>query len=146
MEDDTGEPSRKRQRLSQDANEEEYIYQADRRKLIHESLNKPVSPPPLRRGGPILTEVSMKETIESPFQLIRIRDLPAAANVDTVSLKDILGDPLISECWDFNYLHNMDFLMDAFDEDIRGLVKLHVVHGFWKQENQSRLNLIVCLV
>jgi tyrosyl-DNA phosphodiesterase 1 len=79
----------------------------------------------------------------SPFQLSSIRDLPASSNVDAVSLKDVLGDPLISECWEFNYLHNLDFLMDAFDEDVRDLVKVHVIHGFWKNEDASRLNLKV---
>ena len=81
--------------------------------------------------------------MKSPFQLTRITDLPPASNVDTISLKDILGDPLIAECWEFNYLHNLDFLMDAFDEDVRDLVKVHVIHGFWKQEDASRLNLVV---
>ena len=81
--------------------------------------------------------------MESPFQLTRIADLPPSSNVDTVTLKDILGDPLISECWEFNYLHNLDFLMDAFDEDVRDLVKVHVIHGFWKQEDTGRRNLIV---
>jgi len=83
--------------------------------------------------------------MKSPFQLTSITDLPASLNVDAVSLKDILGDPLISECWEFNYLHDLDFLMDAFDEDVRDLVKVHVIHGFWKKEDQSRLNLIVGL-
>jgi tyrosyl-DNA phosphodiesterase-1 len=81
--------------------------------------------------------------MKSPFQLTRITDLPPASNVHTVSLQDILGDPLISECWEFNYLHNLDFLMDAFDEDVRELVKVHVIHGFWKQEDASRRNLMV---
>jgi tyrosyl-DNA phosphodiesterase-1 len=64
--------------------------------------------------------------------------------MDAVSLKDILGDPLISECWEFNYLHNLDYLMEAFDDDVRDLVKVHVVHGFWKNGDQQRLNLKVC--
>jgi tyrosyl-DNA phosphodiesterase-1 len=80
---------------------------------------------------------------KSPFQLTKIRDLPADLNKDTVTLKDILGDPLIAECWEFNYLHDIDFLMAAFDRDIRHLVKVHVVHGFWKREDQSRLALQV---
>ena len=79
----------------------------------------------------------------SPFQLTSIRDLPASSNVDAVSLKDILCDPLIAECWEFNYMHNLDFLMDAFDDDVRDLVKVHVVHGFWKNEDPSRLRLKV---
>jgi tyrosyl-DNA phosphodiesterase-1 len=81
--------------------------------------------------------------LKSPFRLTKIRDLPADLNKDTVTLKDILGDPLIAECWEFNYLHDIDFLMAAFDRDIRHLVKVHVVHGFWKREDQSRLALQV---
>ncbi|KAF7903967.1 hypothetical protein EAF00_001301 [Botryotinia globosa] len=79
--------------------------------------------------------------VKSPFQLTTIRDLPASSNVDAVSLRDILGDPLISECWEFNYLHDLDFLMEQFDEDVRNLVRVNVIHGFWKREDQSRLNL-----
>ena len=134
------EHSRKRRRLSNEEDKD----QVDRRKLIHESLTKPVSPPPLRRAR--LTVPETPKVTRSPFQLTSIRDLPAASNVDAVSLKDILGDPLISECWEFNYLHNLDFLMEAFDDDVREMVKVHVVHGFWKQEDQSRLNLKVCEV
>lgn len=32
-------------------------------------------------------------------------------NLDAVQLKDILGDPLIKECWNFNYLFDIDFVM-----------------------------------
>ena len=49
--------------------------------------------------------------ISSPVQLSQIQELPATSNVDAVSLKDILGDPLIKECWAFNYLFDIDFLM-----------------------------------
>lgn len=52
-----------------------------------------------------------RRLLPSPFQLTRIRDLPAASNVDTVSLRDILGDPMIRECWHFNFLFDVDFLM-----------------------------------
>ena len=83
--------------------------------------------------------------MSSPFQLTRIQDLPASSNVGAVSLKDILGDPMVAECWEFNYLHDLDFLMSAFDEDVRELVKVHVVHGFWKREDASRINLQVVL-
>ncbi|KAK0704238.1 tyrosyl-DNA phosphodiesterase I [Apiosordaria backusii] len=81
------------------------------------------------------------KTIGSPFQLTKIKDLPAGLNKDTYTLRDVLGDPLISECWEFNYLHDIDFLMSAFDEDVRNLVKVHVVHGFWKREDPNRLAL-----
>ena len=49
--------------------------------------------------------------VPSPFQLTKIRDLAAHQNVDTVGLKDILGDPLIKECWNFNFLFDLDFVM-----------------------------------
>jgi tyrosyl-DNA phosphodiesterase-1 len=33
--------------------------------------------------------------------------------------------------------------MGAFDDDVRDMVKVNVIHGFWKQEDQNRLDLIV---
>ncbi|KAJ6444480.1 tyrosyl-DNA phosphodiesterase [Purpureocillium lavendulum] len=98
------------------------------------SLSRPISPPPkLRRREP--------QVLPSPWQLTRIRDLPEKFNRDAVSLKDLLGDPLISECWEFNFLHDLHFLMGAFDPDTRHLVKVHVVHGFWKREDPNQLRL-----
>jgi tyrosyl-DNA phosphodiesterase-1 len=47
----------------------------------------------------------------SPFQLTHIRDLRPHQNVDAVQLKDILGDPMIKECWNFNFLFDIDFVM-----------------------------------
>ncbi|KAG5982639.1 hypothetical protein E4U55_001619 [Claviceps digitariae] len=78
---------------------------------------------------------------KSPWQLTWVRDLPEELNQDAVTLKDILGDPLISECWEFNFLHDIGFLMDAFDPDTRHLVDVHVVHGFWKRDDPQRLAL-----
>jgi hypothetical protein len=100
-----------------------------------ESLSRPISPPRKRQK-----EAS---AISSPWQLTWIRDLPEELNRDAVTLKDLLGDPLIAECWEFNYLHDIRFLMDAFDPDTRHLVKVHVVHGFWKQEDAKRQILMV---
>ncbi|KAG9231406.1 tyrosyl-DNA phosphodiesterase I [Amylocarpus encephaloides] len=101
----------------------------------HKTFTRAVSPP----GGNVQTEsTAAPRIVPSPFQLTWIRDLSEASNVDAVTLNDILGDPLIAECWDFNYLHDLDFLMDAFDPDVRTIVKVHVVHGFWKTEDQSR--------
>jgi len=116
------------------------------------SLTHPISPPLKKRRleTPLSTDndrpagmqlFSFPKSIPSPFRLTRIRDLPANLNQDTVTLKDLLGDPLISECWEFNYMHDIDFLMSAFDEDTRHLVKVHVVHGFWKREDLSRVTL-----
>ncbi|KAK4192732.1 putative tyrosyl-DNA phosphodiesterase [Podospora australis] len=114
------------------------------------SLTHPISPPLKKRRLVNAEELEDKDhdtrttprqTFRSPFQLTKIKDLPAELNKDTYTLKDILGDPLISECWEFNYLHDIDFLMAAFDEDVRHLVKVHVVHGFWKREDPSRQQL-----
>ncbi|KAL9043999.1 MAG: hypothetical protein Q9214_002832 [Letrouitia sp. 1 TL-2023] len=74
------------------------------------------------------------DTVPSPIQLSNVNGLPAASNVDTVGLKDILGDPLIKECWLFNYLYDVDFMLD-----VRGIVQIKVVHGSWKKEDLNRL-------
>ncbi|KAB5577926.1 tyrosyl-DNA phosphodiesterase I [Coniochaeta sp. 2T2.1] len=117
------------------------------------SLTNRVSPPPSKRTRPSVTPTEeeidtasesgteTEKIFRSPFQLTKIRDLPPASNVDTVTLQDLLGDPLISECWNFNYLHDIPFLMSAFDPDVRNLVKVHLIHGFWKRDDGNRLQL-----
>ena len=52
-----------------------------------------------------------RRTVASPVQLNFIEELPAASNVNAVSLGSILSDPMIKECWLFNYLFDMDFAM-----------------------------------
>lgn len=47
----------------------------------------------------------------SPVQLTRIRDLAPDQNVDAIGLGDILCDPMIRECWNFNYLFDIDFIV-----------------------------------
>lgn len=47
----------------------------------------------------------------SPIQLTRIQNLPSSHNVDAVSLRDLIGDPMIKECWQFNFLLDLDFIM-----------------------------------
>ena len=49
--------------------------------------------------------------VPSPVQLTRIEDLAPHQNVDAVGLKDILGSPMIKECWNFNFLFDIDFVM-----------------------------------
>ncbi|EPE33077.1 Phospholipase D/nuclease [Glarea lozoyensis ATCC 20868] len=127
MEDFDQDGPRKRRRLSDDG-------QIESSPTVR-TLERPVSPPPLRRA------LKTRKDVPSPFQLTRIHDLPESSNLSTVSLRDILGDPMIAECWEFNYLHDLDFLMDAFDPDVKDLVKVNVVHGFWKSENPSRQRL-----
>lgn len=109
------------------------------------TFTRPISPPPLKRRKEVGVQADVKskepKCVKSPFQLTWICDLPKASNRDAVKLKDILGDPLISECWNFNYLHDLNFLMQAFDPDVRNLVKVNVVHGFWKQDDDQRSRL-----
>ncbi|TGJ81080.1 hypothetical protein E0Z10_g7690 [Xylaria hypoxylon] len=121
------EPPTKRRRLSDvddDAPE----------RASHSSLSHPISPPRKKQNRE-------RVRIASPFRLTSIRDLSDACNVGAVSLSDLVGDPLIAELWDFNYLHDLDFLMEHLDEDTRALTKVHVVHGFWKREDRNRLML-----
>lgn len=96
---------------------------------------------------PIETSTTSKtpRLISSPIQLTHIRDFPESRgyNVDTVKLRDILGDPMIKECWQFNYLFDVDFLMSNFDEDVRRLVKVKVVHGSWERESANRVRVEV---
>lgn len=49
--------------------------------------------------------------IQSPIQLNFIEQLPTSSNVDCISLGNILGDPMIKECWLFNYLFDIDFVV-----------------------------------
>ncbi|KAH7063990.1 tyrosyl-DNA phosphodiesterase-domain-containing protein [Paraphoma chrysanthemicola] len=79
--------------------------------------------------------------MRSPIQLTRINDMGAYQNINTVGLKDILGDPMIKQCWNFNYLFDLDFVMKHFDEDVRDLVEVKIVHGFWKSEDPNRIKL-----
>ncbi|QQK44546.1 Tyrosyl-DNA phosphodiesterase, putative [Penicillium digitatum] len=112
------------------------------------SFQRAISPP-LPRGCPALTDglvisgtgVTAHSTkfVDSPVQLTHIRDLPDGNNVDAVRLRDILGDPMIRECWQFNFIFDVDFLMAHFDEDVRSLVKVKVVHGSWRREDSNRI-------
>ncbi|EFX02897.1 tyrosyl-DNA phosphodiesterase [Grosmannia clavigera kw1407] len=117
----------------------------DPRGIVIKSLSVPVSPPwKRRRNGEEAHDSTSTDAgvrFRSPFQLTAIRDLPAEDNVDTVTVDEIFGSPLVAECWEFNYLHDIGFFMDALNEDVRHLVHVHVVHGFWKREDQRRLEL-----
>jgi tyrosyl-DNA phosphodiesterase-1 len=68
----------------------------------------------LTTNQPPDNESSRKEEtrfLPSPIQLTKIEKLSAHQNVDAVSLSDLLGDPLIKECWNFNFLFDLDFVM-----------------------------------
>jgi tyrosyl-DNA phosphodiesterase 1 len=129
------EPPAKRQRMT-------YADEPDRSGPA--SLTRSISPPRVRSATAPQQQQQTRKYIASPFCLTKIRDLPPEANAGAVGLHDLLGDPLIAECWEFNYLHDINFLLSHFDEDVRSLVRVHVVHGFWKREDPNRLMLEVC--
>ncbi|KAF2673472.1 tyrosyl-DNA phosphodiesterase [Microthyrium microscopicum] len=126
-----------------------------RRKL--ESFERPISPPPRKSRDPNIVPsptVGTKDTSEkntakatsssdiprkSAFRLTTISDLDDASNIDTISIQDILGDPLLKEVWLFDYLFNLDFCMSQFDRD--ALVQVKIVHGNWKTESPMRQHL-----
>ena len=136
------------------------------------SLHRAITPPPRSRSrqspglntacpelkndqvltqGPGLTEVISTKSpriVPSPVQLSHIEGFPPSkgSNVDTVRLRDILGDPMIRECWNFNYLFDVDFVMNQFDEDVRSLVQVKVVHGSWEREAANRIRVEVSSV
>ncbi|KAL4818941.1 tyrosyl-DNA phosphodiesterase-domain-containing protein [Aspergillus spinulosporus] len=124
------------------------------------SLRRSITPPPARSGRPRVSTTSFisphqhsepndtdtantPQIVPSPIQLNHISDFSDSLrnNDDTVKLRDILGDPLIRECWQFNYCFDVDFLMDQFDEDVRNLVNVKVVHGSWKRESENRMRI-----
>ena len=106
-------------------------------KHVSDSLKKSISPPAIRRyknleplidtNSQLFAAVSTSspsssspkkpvssstiKIIPSPVQLSTVDELPVLSNIDAVSLKDILGDPLIKECWLFNYLFDVDFIL-----------------------------------
>ncbi|KAK4938120.1 hypothetical protein LTR10_021360 [Elasticomyces elasticus] len=82
---------------------------------------------------------SRVKCIPSPFKLTSIRDLPSSQNKDTISLHEILGNPLIKEAWIFNFCFDVDWIMTFFDADVRSQVKVKVVHGSWKRESENRI-------
>lgn len=78
---------------------------------------EPISPPPLSRNkhAHVSKTPLEAEAVASPIHLTSIRDLPDANNKDALSLHDLIGDPLIKEIWNFNYLHDIDFVMYSTD-------------------------------
>ncbi|MCJ1434157.1 hypothetical protein MMC27_003524 [Xylographa pallens] len=129
------------------------------------SLTRPISPPIIRRskqasidlteedipstGGSVAPDLLEEYThsgiklIPSPIHLTKVEGLSSALNIDTFSLQDLVGDPLIRECWVFNYLFDVEFLISKLDEDVRDKVQVKIVHGSWKKEDSNRLGIEV---
>ena len=49
--------------------------------------------------------------VRSPMRLNFMPEFPASSTKDTIRLGNILGNPLIRECWLFNYLFDVDFVL-----------------------------------
>ncbi|KAK2882453.1 hypothetical protein FQN49_000345 [Arthroderma sp. PD_2] len=111
------------------------------------SLDRSITPPLSRASqSRVLARepkpaVSTAKMVPSPIQLTHIRDIADSTgyNKDCVKLQDILGDPMIKECWQFNFLYDVDFIMGHFDRDVRNLVQLKIVHGSWKKEAPNKI-------
>ncbi|KAF3934895.1 hypothetical protein ABW19_dt0205117 [Dactylella cylindrospora] len=147
-----------------------------RRKLSEKSsLNRDISPPPLRRqvaesvsasrsnsddtssAVPSNTSPPDAETkiqspqpntqnsdtliISSPFKLTEIRDLTRNKNIDTITITDILKDPLIREIWSFNFMHDLEWMVTHLDDDTKHHIDIKIIHGNWKKEDPGRLQL-----
>ncbi|KAL2815698.1 phospholipase D/nuclease [Aspergillus granulosus] len=99
------------------------------------------SPHEQQADNPAPQHQTKPKALPSPINLTHIKDFGPSSgnNVDCIRLSDILGDPLIRECWQFNYLFDVDFLMGQFDPDVKDLVKVKVVHGSWKRESENRI-------
>ncbi|KAI0426780.1 tyrosyl-DNA phosphodiesterase [Xylaria sp. FL1042] len=126
------EPSTKRQRPSSDDDDGSHV--GDTRRVTPSSFSHPISPPRKKTK-------SERRRIASPFRLTWIRDLSDADNAGAVSLRDLVGDPLIAELWDFNYMHDIVFLLNHLDEDTRDLTQVHVVHGFSRRRNTEIISM-----
>ncbi|EFR00029.1 tyrosyl-DNA phosphodiesterase 1 [Nannizzia gypsea CBS 118893] len=112
------------------------------------SLNRSITPPlsrikqSRRPGSPLEPGLpSEQKIIPSPIQLTHIRDINDSTgyNKDCIKLRDILGDPMIKECWQFNYLFDVDYIMSQFDRDVKDLIQLKIIHGSWKREAPNRI-------
>ncbi|KAM5484820.1 hypothetical protein McanCB56680_002335 [Microsporum canis] len=116
------------------------------------SLDRSITPPLCRnkwtreivREKPALQDgdsPSKARIIPSPIQLTHVRDIPDSTgyNKDCIRLRDILGDPMIKECWQFNFLFDVDYIMGQFDRDVKDLVQLKIVHGSWKKEAPNKI-------
>ncbi|KAK5055982.1 hypothetical protein LTR84_012532 [Exophiala bonariae] len=120
---------------------------------VSTASESPTQPRPSRESGttmeitqngilqPQATNLPTHNFIASPFKLMLIRDLPSSQNRDTISLHDVLGNPLIKEAWIFNFCFDVDWMMTHFDPDVRDLVKVKVVHGSWRNEDGNRIGI-----
>jgi tyrosyl-DNA phosphodiesterase 1 len=125
------------------------------------TLTRPISPPPRKRPRATSEDLSLpakKSTvpkaeqtptdsqssneiriIRSPIRLYSIKDLPPSENIDTATLKDVLSpSSTLDELWSFNFMTHMPWLKDHFESNDQNRIKIRIVHGYWRQEDESR--------
>src|SRR5271170_6667056 len=124
------------------------------------SLDRPISPPPRKRRRSPSQEVetpSKKKTpkvnssdtakddnhneiqvIRSPIRLYSIKDLPDSENIDAISIREVLCASTLTEMWSFNFMTNMPWLRDLLGKENESRIKIRIVHGYWRQEDESR--------
>lgn len=160
-EESEGRSSKRLKRSHEHGSRTEPLLEDASNRPLH-SLSRSITPPPKYRRQPPAkkplipylelanhsksTQIKTNfNVIPSPVQLTHIRDLSenSGHNPETVRLSDILGDPLIKQCWQFNFLFDVDFLMNQFDLDVKSLVKVKVVHGSWKKDAPNRIRIDV---
>ena len=113
-------------------------------------MDRSVSPPPLKRRRTQGQETASSSTkaadgpriLPSPFHL-NTPNLPAANNQETLCLRDLIGDPLISEAWIFDFLFDIPWMMGHFDPDNRRRVRVRVVHGSWREDDANGIGIRV---
>jgi len=77
--------------------------------------------------------------IRSPIRLYRIKDLPDSENVDAVTLREIFApSSTLDEIWTINFMTDMPFLRGLIGREDEGRVKIRVIHGYWRQGDESR--------
>jgi tyrosyl-DNA phosphodiesterase 1 len=77
--------------------------------------------------------------IRSPIRLYRIKDLPDSENVDAVTLRELFAPAsTLDEIWTINFMTDMSFLRGLIGHEDDERVKIQVIHGYWRQEDESR--------
>ncbi|KAK6531848.1 hypothetical protein TWF694_003013 [Orbilia ellipsospora] len=116
------------------------------------SLNRSISPPPLRRlkptppiSNPDIASTSSHSTITkrtllipSPFHQIHIPSLPASKNRNTIKLPHILRASTLTKLYSFNFMHDLSFLLPYVPASTTAIT---IIHGDWRKDSPSRLHL-----
>ncbi|KAF3924399.1 hypothetical protein AA313_de0205394 [Arthrobotrys entomopaga] len=128
-------------------------------------LNRPISPPPLRRRPTTATPKSTppnppppptspqskptrtttkrttKRTllIPSPFNQTHIPTLPASKNHNTIKLPHLLRPSTLTKLYSFNFMHDLDFLLPHLPAS--STPSIYIIHGDWRKDSPSRIHL-----